>query len=427
MAIDDPPTQVLYVPQDFPTIQAALDAIATGGRVVIAPGIYTENLFVEGKRVQLVGSGGPEVTIVDGSGAEESVLHIRSGGYDMAGLVKGITFRGGSGSKLNAAASSPICGGGLMAIVSNLHIEDCFFIDNTAQEGGGIFVLGSTVSIVDCHVASNKATHAVRPGGGLSITGSIVRVERSRFIDNEAMTQKGGGGIGIESGWVFCRHVVLQGNRGRRYGAIRASGHVSLVNCTVVDNTSVDAGFGTVGVVGTSSAPEILNTVFWQNLPQVSTDLYLMAVPDPTITNSIVRGWTHSNDDLSQLNPGFRSIEDGDLDLLPHSDLIAAGSLDALNGDLYDVARRDRVVGASVDIGAYEYQGVVADPPVPPAPDPCPADLNRDGRVDAFDLLEVLVSYGMQCSGCPADLDGSGVVDGGDLLQILMYWGPCPQ
>ncbi|MFM8872902.1 MAG: M12 family metallo-peptidase [Phycisphaerales bacterium] len=55
-------------------------------------------------------------------------------------------------------------------------------------------------------------------------------------------------------------------------------------------------------------------------------------------------------------------------------------------------------------------------------PDPCPADLNDDGRVDGIDLGLFLASWGG--SGA-ADFNADGAVDGIDLGLLLSAWGPC--
>lgn len=56
--------------------------------------------------------------------------------------------------------------------------------------------------------------------------------------------------------------------------------------------------------------------------------------------------------------------------------------------------------------------------------DPCGADLDGSGAVDAADLLAVLAAWG---SGEPvADIDGDGAVGVGDLLAVLGGWGDCP-
>jgi hypothetical protein len=54
----------------------------------------------------------------------------------------------------------------------------------------------------------------------------------------------------------------------------------------------------------------------------------------------------------------------------------------------------------------------------------CPADLDGDGVVNVFDLLQLLGAWG-GCPGCPEDLNGDGVVKVFDLLDLLAVWGPC--
>jgi hypothetical protein len=51
---------VVRVPEDFPTIQAAIDAVAEGGTVLIGPGPYQENLKIT-KSLRLVGLGAVEI------------------------------------------------------------------------------------------------------------------------------------------------------------------------------------------------------------------------------------------------------------------------------------------------------------------------------------------------------------------------------
>lgn len=61
--------------------------------------------------------------------------------------------------------------------------------------------------------------------------------------------------------------------------------------------------------------------------------------------------------------------------------------------------------------------------PGPVCPAFCPADLNRDGAVDGFDLGLLLGNWGSFGTG---DLDLSGQVDGLDLGLLLGSWGACP-
>lgn len=54
----------------------------------------------------------------------------------------------------------------------------------------------------------------------------------------------------------------------------------------------------------------------------------------------------------------------------------------------------------------------------------CPADLNRDGRVDGEDMGLFLVAWGTDDP--LADFNGNGLVDGPDLGLLLAAWDFCP-
>jgi len=85
--------------------------------------------------------------------------------------------------------------------------------------------------------------------------------------------------------------------------------------------------------------------------------------------------------------------------------------------------------------GIYQGQGADCDLVTCPQPTSCPGDLNLDGRVDVFDLLDLLGQWGMCGDPCPptcnADIAGDGpvatdcVVNVFDLLAVLGAWGEC--
>ena len=104
--------------------------------------------------------------------------------------------------------------------------------------------------------------------------------------------------------------------------------------------------------------------------------------------------------------------EKGSTTLLPEDTFDLNGNADLDETIPFDLDNRRRVVGASVDMGAYEFV--------------CPGDGNGDGVVDFNDILAWLDGWG-DCpeppEPCPADLDGNGIVEFDDLLPVLSNWG----
>ncbi len=59
------------VPADFPTIQAAIDASASGDTVLVSPGTYVENVLIE-RNLWVRSVQGPALTVIDGGAAARS-------------------------------------------------------------------------------------------------------------------------------------------------------------------------------------------------------------------------------------------------------------------------------------------------------------------------------------------------------------------
>ena len=71
--------ELIMVPNDFSTIQSAIDAIADGGMILVRPGTYHENIDFGSsvnRNFVLASTDGPLVTVIDGSNEEESVVFI---------------------------------------------------------------------------------------------------------------------------------------------------------------------------------------------------------------------------------------------------------------------------------------------------------------------------------------------------------------
>ena len=80
-----PGGQVLHVPGDYPTIQAALDAAVEGDTIQVKAGIYNENVVVSTSGVNVHGSAG---VVLDGTGLAGTGFHVR--GASAAAPVSGV-------------------------------------------------------------------------------------------------------------------------------------------------------------------------------------------------------------------------------------------------------------------------------------------------------------------------------------------------
>jgi hypothetical protein len=124
----------INIPEDYPTIQEGIDAAYSGGKVMVADGIYTgvgnRDLDFHGKAITLQSENGPENCIVDCE-FEGRGFYFHSG-EDSASVVQGFTIRNGNADK----------GGGIYCEWSSPTIKGNIITENTASsDGGGIYCI----------------------------------------------------------------------------------------------------------------------------------------------------------------------------------------------------------------------------------------------------------------------------------------------
>jgi len=96
-------SEIIYVPDDFQTIQGAIDNSVNGDSVLVRSGIYVENINFLGKAITVKSEGGPAVTIIDGGNAVypdsgNVVLFLNGEGFDS--VLEGFTITRGTGSNI---------------------------------------------------------------------------------------------------------------------------------------------------------------------------------------------------------------------------------------------------------------------------------------------------------------------------------------
>jgi parallel beta-helix repeat protein len=164
----------------FTSIQAAIDAAASGDTVRVADGVYVELVDFKGKAVTVRSVNGPARTTIDGN-ALGSVVTFATG-EGGGSVLDGFTVTNGrsaNGAGIRCAGASPAIrhctissnyatatGGGISCDSSSPVIENCTVRGNHAAEyGGGINCTASAPAITNCTVSGNFAGIE---GGGVS-------------------------------------------------------------------------------------------------------------------------------------------------------------------------------------------------------------------------------------------------------------------
>jgi predicted outer membrane repeat protein len=271
----------IYVPEDYPTIQEAINSANDNDTIIISSGIYSENIDYLGKNL-MIGSyfileqdpNYIETTILDGSQEGRVVTAENVEGLN-AGL-NGLTIQNGSSdlgggiycSGSNFVLSNLIIinnqstnrGGGIHCSNSNIQIFNCMFESNTAQNnGGGLFCITSNLEVINCEFLDNFS--GVN-GGGLQSHFSTITISDCLFYDNLANDNGGGIFLGHSDG--FVNNCILYNNIS--LGGMSAidmwSGVTTIHDCTVTQNQSPN--WGTVGFWD-SATVDIVNTIISNN------------------------------------------------------------------------------------------------------------------------------------------------------------------
>lgn len=146
------PGDVLLVPSEYETIQAAIDSSSDRDTVLVAPGTYTENINYNGKNI-VIGSyymsyGTDyfiEQSVIDGDSSGTVVTF--ENGEDSTAVLIGFTIQNGFATE----------GGGLKISHAKPTISNVVIKNNVASEiGAGLYLDSSTVNIENVTVKDNQ-------------------------------------------------------------------------------------------------------------------------------------------------------------------------------------------------------------------------------------------------------------------------------
>ena len=286
----------LKVPEDFSTIQEAINASVNGDTVLVASGTYYENINFRGKNILLTSYYifNEDVsyisnTIINGSqpvhpDTASCVLIVS--GEDSSAILQGFTLTGGTGTKWldEHGAGTYVEGGGILITLSSPTIKNNLIFDNeairtgsgvTSAGGGGIRVGDGNPHILNNVFISNSGMY----GGALVLNYTGAVVKNNIFYNNEVyqaipgVQTFGGGGIWVLSNFGNTPKIIE--------------------NNTIVGNSSSGTGSNAAGkgggilVWGTSVQAK--NNIIWGNTQTTGEQIALIG-SSSTFTYNLVEG-----------------------------------------------------------------------------------------------------------------------------------------
>lgn len=366
LAITTPARSVTtrLVPDEYPTIQAAIDDSVDGDIVIVAPGTYTapggpeidhSGITFAGKAITVRSQDGPETCIIDCRNLGRAFQF--TSGENLTSILEGFTIKNGylaegRGAGIYCYQSSPV--------IVNCIVTDCINANDSSDDtGAGICCYrNSDALIINCTIVGNSG------GGG------IYCKESSPSILQCTIRKNSGSGINLKESSPIIVSSLIAENTAYNGGAIFAyrDSHPQVSNCTIADNSASFYGGGVYCYE--NSTAELTNSILWANTALYGNEIALPLAgryrSSTTIRYCNIQAsdghlyvqkdcklnWGPGN--ISR-NPYFFSADD--YHLRRYSPCIDAGdpstASEPSDGDGDGLHRK---VGNQVDIGAYEFQ-----------------------------------------------------------------------
>jgi len=401
----------IYVPDDYPTIQGAIDGSANGDTVLVRAGTYVETITFGGKAITVRGIYGPSLTTIDGNQADSVVSFYNGEGPDS--VIEGFSITngkrvGGSGGGIVCYGCTPTIsknhifgnvadfhGGGIACqgnaapiikrnVISanstltydgagiSCQLSSPVIVENkirgnvAARVGGGIHCYYSEAYLVDNVVAGNSA----ESGGGVCIEHADPTVTRNTIKEN--VSTLAGGGIRCDdyaSPMIVNNFVLHNESLTGTGGGVFCGNHCTLdfTSNTVVANTAAGGGGGLA--VYYYADVNVANSIFWDNVAVDGPELWVGDSTHPAtlaISYSDVDGAQNSlhvesgcssnwGAGMVNVDPDFIEPIYGDYHICWNSPLRDVGDNSAAGLPQTDCDGNPRVALTTTDIGADEY------------------------------------------------------------------------
>ncbi|NCQ86187.1 MAG: cadherin [Microcystis aeruginosa W13-18] len=375
----------------YGSLQSAITAAPAGDEIWVAAGTYkpttgtdrTASFTLKNNVAIYGGFAGTETarnqrniasnaTILSGeigaSGIADNAYHVVSATGTIStplgnsSILDGFTITGGNA---NGTTGNQDDGGGMYVSGASPTLRNITFRDNNGTNGGALYnENGSNPVLTDVLFEYNTATRGAAIYDDLSspqITNGTFRLNTA-INDGGAIYNTSSSNPTIVDS-VFSRNSANTGSGGAIFSNLS---NPNLINSTLSGNVAVTGGGGALHNVSSSVA--LRNSILWGNQDSGSTGNQVNngSGGSVTVANSIIQGggftgatdndplFVNAKADDLRLKSGSPALDAGDSTLLPLDSRDLDGDGNTSERIPLDLSRNSRVVGANVDLGAYE-------------------------------------------------------------------------
>ncbi len=247
---------------------------------------------------------------------------------------------------------------------TSLYLKNIEIVDNIGAKAFGIGQMENCI-VENLLVKNNTPNYSAENegGGGIGFSGHSHYTDGCNYkLINSEITEN----INAETSWPHACSAINISQRT----------NVDIINCTVGNNES-EATYSAALLIGDYDVDcNIINSIFYGDIPREILLKQVLYPEEPciiNIRNSLIQGgeteiydeggnivnWLEGNLP-ADANPFWDIDGEFPYALTSSSPCIDAGTLDLPEGielPEYDLAGNPRIVGDTVDMGAYEYQG----------------------------------------------------------------------
>ena len=245
-------SETVFVPDQFSTIQEAIDFSSDSDSIIVSAGVYFEQINFQGK--SLVISSRYQIdndtlliglTVID-AGNNGSVVTFDNQENDQS-ILQGFTIQNGIGNYEDPDDNGTFYnyGGGIYCKNSDPTIKNCVIKDNSGNEGGGggVFCYNSSPKFFECTISSNITDDL---GGGVyARVNSSPEFYDCLIIENEA--EYGGGCYFRDESNPILQNTSVENNLANNSGggmSIKDDADLIVLSSSISNNETDGIGGG---------------------------------------------------------------------------------------------------------------------------------------------------------------------------------------